>query len=45
MGLTGTDSISNLVRRAQQQSKPLASWRMRASEIEATLRLNTEHKA
>jgi hypothetical protein len=44
-GLTGTDSVSNLVRRAQQQSKRSADWRMRAGEIEATLRLNTEHKA
>jgi len=43
-GLTGTDSVFNLVRRAQQQSKRSANWRMRASEIEATLHLNTEHK-
>ncbi len=44
-GLTGTESVSNLVRHAQQQSKRSASWRMKASEIEATLQLNTEHKA
>lgn len=43
-GLTGTDSVSNLVRRAEQQSKRSANWRMRAREIEATLHLNTEHK-
>jgi chromosomal replication initiation ATPase DnaA len=44
-GLTGTDSVSNLVRRAQQQFKESASWRKRASKIEASLNLNTEHKA
>jgi len=43
-GLTVTDSVSNLVCRAQQQLKRSASWRKRAREIEATLHLNTEHK-
>jgi len=43
-GLTGTDSVSNLVRRAQQQSKRSTSWRKGASEIDVTLHLNTEHK-
>ena len=44
-GLTGTDSVSNLVRRAQQQFKGSASWRKRASEIETSLHLKTEKKA
>jgi len=43
-GLAGTDSVSNLVRRAQQQTKRPSGWRMKASEIGATLQLNTEHK-
>lgn len=43
-GLTGTDSVSNLVRRAQQQAERSASWRKSANEIEATLHLNTEYK-
>jgi hypothetical protein len=41
-GLTGTDSVSNLVRRAQQRFKGPASWRKRASKIETSLHLNTE---
>jgi hypothetical protein len=43
-GLTGTDSVSNLVRLTGQQFKVSASWRKRASEIAATLHLKTEHK-
>jgi len=43
--LTGTDSVSNLVRRAHQQSRRSASWRKMASKIETSLHLNTEHKA
>jgi hypothetical protein len=42
--LTGTGSVSNLFRRAQQQSKRSANCRMMASEIEATLQLNAENK-
>jgi hypothetical protein len=43
-GLTGTDSVSNLVRLTGQQFKVSASWRKRASEIAASLYLNTEQK-
>jgi len=35
-GLNGTDSVSNPISRAQQQSKRSASWRKRASESGAT---------
>jgi len=42
---TGTDSVSNLVRRAQQQFKGSVSWRLRACEIEETFQLNSEHEA
>jgi hypothetical protein len=41
-GLTGTDSVSNLVRHAEQQFKKSASWRKRASEISASIHLKTE---
>jgi hypothetical protein len=44
-GLTGTDSAANLVRRAEKRHNQSASWRKAAKEIEATLRLNTAHKA
>ena len=44
-GLTGTDSVSNLVRRAEKRHKQSASWRTTAKQIEATLGLKTEHKA
>ncbi len=43
-GLTGTDSVSNLVRRAEKRHKQSASWRRKAEQVEATLGLNTEHK-
>ena len=43
-GLTGTDSVSNLMRRAKKRHKQSASWRTTARKIEATLGLNTEHK-
>ncbi len=44
-GLTGTDSVSNLVRRAEKRHKESANWRETARRIEASLGLNTEHKA
>ena len=44
-GLTGTDSVSNLVRRAEQRYRQSANWRKTATEIEATLHLKTEHRA
>ena len=43
-GLTGTDSVSNLVRRAERRRQS-AEWRKTVREIEASLGLNTEHKA
>jgi len=44
-GTTGTDSVTSLVRRAQQRSKRSASRRLKPSEIEAKLHRNIEHKA
>jgi len=44
-GLTGTDSVSNLVRRAERRHRQSAVWRKTVREIEASLGLNTEHKA
>jgi hypothetical protein len=37
------DSVPNLFRRAPQQFQKSASWRKRASAIDATRQLNTEH--
>jgi hypothetical protein len=39
------DSVPNLIRRAPQQFQKSANWRKRASAIDATRQLNTEHKA
>jgi len=44
-GLVGTDSVSNLVRRAEKRHKESESWQETATKIEAALGLNTEHKA
>ena len=44
-GLDGTDSVSNLVRRAEKRSKESATWQPAARKIETALGLNTEHKA
>ena len=44
-GLTGTDSVSNLVRRAEHRHRQSSGWRKTVGEIEAALGLNTEHKA
>ncbi|WP_040771223.1 hypothetical protein [Novipirellula maiorica] len=43
-GLEGTDSVSNLVRRAEARYNESSNWRRQAREIEVVLRLNTEHK-
>ncbi|EMI15474.1 hypothetical protein RMSM_07596 [Rhodopirellula maiorica SM1] len=44
-GLSGVDSVSNLVRRAEQRHKESSRWRQDAASIERQLHLNTEHKA
>lgn len=44
-GLAGTDSVSNLVRRAEGRYKESSKWRRQAKQIETKLGLNTEHKA
>ena len=44
-GLTDTDSVSNLVRRAEKRCKESSKWRKAARHIEAALGLNTKHKA
>jgi chromosomal replication initiation ATPase DnaA len=44
-GLSGTESVSNLVRRAERRHRQSAGWRKTVREIEASLGLNTEHKA
>jgi hypothetical protein len=43
--LTGTDRVSNLVRRAEHRRRQSSGWRKTVQEIEASLGLNTEHKA
>ncbi len=44
-GVKGTDSVSNLVRRAEERYNESSKWRKQAKEIETKLGLNTEHKA
>ena len=44
-GLQGTDSVSNLVRRAEARHKESSKWRRKAAQIKMMLGLNTEHKA
>ena len=44
-GLSGTDSVSNLVRRAEKRHNASPKWRRISRQIEASLDLNTEHKA
>ena len=43
--LSGADRISNLVRRAEHRRRQSSGWRKTVREIEASLVLNTEHKA
>ena len=43
-GLSGTDSVSNLVRRAQRRHDESTRWHQRAVDIEKALKLKTENK-
>jgi len=43
-GLEGTDSVSNLSRRAETRYNESPKWRRKAKQIETQLKLNTEHK-
>jgi hypothetical protein len=42
--LTGTDRVSNLVRRAEHRRRQSSGWQKTVQEIEASLGPNTEHK-
>ena len=44
-GLSGVDSVSNLVRRAEKRYAESRKWKRIMQEIESSLGLNTEHKA
>jgi len=44
-GLGGTDSVSNLVRRAEARYNESRKWKQTVTKIERDLNLNTEHKA
>ncbi|WP_149752784.1 hypothetical protein [Rubripirellula obstinata] len=44
-GLSGTGSVSNLVRRAERRRNASREWTHRQHEIEKPLTLNTQHKA
>ena len=44
-GLMGADSVSNLVRRAENRHMESAHWRETSRQIEASIGFNTEHKA
>ena len=44
-GLAGTDSVSNLVRRAEKRYQESATWQETAAKIETALGLNTDNKA
>jgi hypothetical protein len=43
--LSGTDRVSNLVRRAANRRRQSSAWRKTVQEIEASLGLNTEDNA
>jgi hypothetical protein len=43
--LTATESVANLVRRADRNDRQSADWRKTVQEVEASLDLNTKHKA
>jgi hypothetical protein len=45
LGPAGTDSVSNLVRRAEKRYQESATWQETAAKIETALGLKTEHKA
>ncbi len=44
-GITGTGSVSNLVRRAQTRHDQSRAWRTTANRILNSLELKTQHKA
>ena len=44
-GLTGTDSVSNLVRRADKQETQSVAWKSMVRKVETALGLNAKHKA
>jgi putative transposase len=44
-GLAGTDSVSNLVRRAEKRYQESTTWQETAAKIESALGLNTDNKA
>ena len=44
-GLKGTDSVSNLIRRANKRHQESDKWRRTATRIERSIGLKTEHKA
>jgi len=44
-GISGTGSVSNLVRQAQTRHDQSRSWRAKATKVEHALKLNTQHKA
>jgi hypothetical protein len=43
--LTGTDRVSNLVRRAERRHHQSTGWRKTVQEVEGSLGLKTKHKA
>ena len=45
LNLTGIDRVSKLVRQAEHRYRQSSDWRRTVGEIEASLGLNTEHKA
>ncbi len=44
-GVEGTDSVSDLARRAEARYNESPKWRRQTKEIETKLGLNTEYKA
>jgi len=44
-GISGTGSVSNLVRQAQTRHDQSRSWKAKATNVEHDLNLNTQHKA
>ena len=43
--LIGTDSVSNLVRRAERRHHQSVSWRKTVQAVDTSLGRNTEHKS
>ena len=44
-GISGTGSVSNLVRQAQTRYDQSRSWKAKATKVEHALKLNTQRKA